>query len=397
MKMLLGGEKTVEQRIKRALDSLRVILRQKFRQHREAAFEVLLMVALGHLFECYTPHQLAEQLDIPKQRLYDEMKNWSVKQWRRMLLVVGCQVALEPLRELAGKSAATQSRARVTLSVDDSVIDRWGRWLGLVYSWWSGRAKDVVRGQNVLALVIRIGDTVLPLAIRIVSKQGRGNTSKPEVFAALLAEVLAFFRAEGIALTDYPITFDSWYGSQDLKKILEDHGFQVIVVHTKSNYVMEIAGRKQALSHHKRELLLEEGQWGCGATPVARRAAVSPTFGALILLWFEQAGRVQSVMVFGRKLRAAEILRVWRQHHGIEQFWKALKSGGVQVGKMSLRGRAGAAATVAVKVLAYLLLQQIGRGENCTFRQVQMKARKYLDMGSFFSEHFHTARAPTLC
>jgi len=325
------------------------------------------------------------------------MKSWSVKQWRRMLVVVGCQVALEQLRHLQGKSAATQSRARVTLSVDDSVIDRWGRWLGLVYSWWSGRAKQVVRGQNVLALVIRIGDTVIPLAIRIVSKQGRGNTSKPEVFAVMLEEVLAFFRAEGIELTDYPITFDSWYGSKDLKQVLEDHGFAVIVVHTKSNYVMEMAGRKQALSQHKREIALESGAWGCGETPVARRAAVSPTFGELILLWFEQAGRVRSVMVFGRALRAAEILRIWRQHHGIEQFWKALKSGGVQVGKMSLRGRAGASATVAVKVLAYLLLQQVGKGENCTFRQAQMKARKYLDMESFFTEHFHAARAPTLC
>ena len=31
-------------------------------------------------------------------------------------------------------------------------------------------------------------------------------------------------------------------------------------------------------------------------------------------------------MMFGRKLRACEILAIWQQHHGIEQFWRALKA-----------------------------------------------------------------------
>ena len=70
--------------------------------------------------------------------------------------------------------------------MDDTVVDRLGRVLALTYSWWSGRAKKVIRGQNILAITIRIGGAVIPLALRPVGKQGRTNTSKPEVFETLL-------------------------------------------------------------------------------------------------------------------------------------------------------------------------------------------------------------------
>jgi len=196
MKMLGGGGPEMEEKIKEEMQWYRLILGERFRQRQEEAIQVLLMLLVAHLFGCFTPNQLAQRLGIPKNRLYDALKGWSLKQWRRMLLVMGCLRAIERLRELKEKSPATWSRVRVTLSVDDSVIDRLGRWLGLTYSWWSGRAKRVVRGQNVLALVIRIGDEVIPLGIRIVSKQGRANTTKPAVFEALLDEVIALFQMD---------------------------------------------------------------------------------------------------------------------------------------------------------------------------------------------------------
>ena len=68
-------------------------------------------------------------------------------------------------------------------------------------------------------------------------------------------------------------------------------------------------------------------------------SAENPTFGACILLFF----------------RSSEILSIWHQHHGIEQFWRQLKSI-VRLGEMQLWGRAGAYAGVCVKVLSYLLL-----------------------------------------
>ena len=77
----------------------------------------------------------------------------------------------------------------------------------------------------------------------------------------MLGEVLSFFKQEGIDLTKFPITFDSWYGSKELVDILSKEGFTQILVHAKSNYVFTINGKKQKLSAHKKEIKFDESAW----------------------------------------------------------------------------------------------------------------------------------------
>ena len=114
-----------------------------------------------------------------------------------------------------------------------------------------------------MAITLKIGDVILPLNIRIVSKQGRGNTDKPTCFRTMIREVLDVFDAEGVDLRKYPITFDSWYGSQDLIEALLELGVTRILIHGKSNYVMEISGKTAKLSKHKKKR-----QVACGAMGV---------------------------------------------------------------------------------------------------------------------------------
>lgn len=374
--------------LKDSLWFYRWLLYDKFRQNCDEAIEILLMLVVGHVFGYYTPNQLAQRLGLSKSQLYQELKQWSIFQWRRQLMVMGCEYALQRLQQLQGKSAATHSRMRITIGVDDTVVDRLGRVLALTYSWWSGRAKQVVQGQNILGLTLKIGREVIPLAVRPIGKQGRENTSKPEVFETLLDEVWAYFEAAGIKLTQYPISFDSWYGSEPLVTLLTKKGFTQIAIHAKSNWVFEIAGVRGPLSEHKRRIVLKEAQWGCGDTPVARCEAESPTFGKLLLLLFRQAGQVKAVMMFGRKLRACEILTIWKQHHGIEQFWRALKTV-LQIRQMRLQGREGVYATLAIKVTAYLLMMRVAHKSHLTLQQLQMEVSKSLDIEVFFNEHFH--------
>ena len=93
-------------------------------------------------------------------------------------------------------------------------------------------------------------------------------------------------------------------------------------------------------------------------------------------------------MAFGRRLRGAEILRIWHQHHAIEQFWRRLKSI-VGLKSMRLHGREGAYAGLAVKVLAYLLLADVSAATGVTFHQVILYLSGQRTLFFEIFEHFH--------
>ncbi len=380
-------------KINKSLDPFQEFLNSKFQQNDEEAVEILLMLAYGHLFEIFTPNQLAEILGIDKNRVYEAIKSWSIFQFRRMFLLAGYHEVSKLLKERLSRSPATLSRMRITLCVDDTVVDRDGKLISLTYSWYSGRHKDVVKGQNIITISIKVGDRIIPLCIRPVSKQGRGNTSKPEIFRDMIHEVVELFKQDGIDLTVFPITFDSWYGSSNLVEILQEEGFDQIVIHTKSSYVFTIDGKRAKLSEHKKEIELRDDLWGCKGIAVARKVAESPTFGKVILLFFQDGAKIRCVMVFGRKLRACEILSIWKQHHSIEQFWRRLKND-LQIHRIRLRGREGVYAMVAIKLLAYLVMEKLSALTRLTFHQLKNYAKGHIDLCSFFREHFHLLTIP---
>jgi hypothetical protein len=107
------------------------------------AFEVLMTLVFAHFFGFYNPKQLADFLGIPHQEFYAELKDWSVYHVKKMLLRFMVKQAIEHLKPVLHKSAATQSRAGMTLSIDNSVMDRFGKLLRCTWSWFSGRHHDV--------------------------------------------------------------------------------------------------------------------------------------------------------------------------------------------------------------------------------------------------------------
>lgn len=380
-------------KIIKSLESFQEFLDSKFRQDNEEAVEILLMLAYGHIFEIFTPNQLAEILGIDKNKVYEAIKSWSIFQFRRMFLLAGYAEVSRLLKDALSKSPATLSRMRITLCVDDTVIDRHGKLISLTYSWYSGRHKHVVKGQNIITITIKIGDRIIPLCIRPVSKQGRGNTSKPEIFREMLHDVVELFEKDGTQLTQFPITFDSWYGSMDLVKILKEEGFDQILIHTKSSYVFTIDGKRAKLSEHKKDIELRDDLWGCKGIAVARKTAESPTFEKVILLFFQDCSVIKCLMVFGRKLRACEALSIWKQHNSIEQFWRRLKHD-LQIHRIRLRGREGVYGMLAIKLLAYLVMEKISALAGSTFHQIKNYAKRQIDLCSFFAEHFHFSALP---
>lgn len=139
------------------------LFHHEFRQGNRIAFEVLMALAFAHFFGFFNPKPLADFLNIPHQKLSAQLKDWSVYYLKEMLLRFMIKQAGEHLKPALQKSAATQSRAGLTFSIDNSVMDRFGTLLRCTWNWYSGRYHKVIRGQDLLGIVFTINKSALPL------------------------------------------------------------------------------------------------------------------------------------------------------------------------------------------------------------------------------------------
>jgi hypothetical protein len=112
-----------------------VIFQHEFRKSHPIAFEVIMVLALAHLFGFYNPKQLADFLDVPHQAFSRHLKDWSLHHLKAMLLRFMVKQAAEQLGAVLAQSPATRSRAGRTLSIANRVIDRLGTLLRCTWSW----------------------------------------------------------------------------------------------------------------------------------------------------------------------------------------------------------------------------------------------------------------------
>jgi hypothetical protein len=373
------------------------IFHQELRKNDPIAFEVLMVLALAHLFGFYNPKQLSDFLDIPHQSFYTELKGWSVYHVKKMLRLFMVKQAAEKLQPVMNKSGSTRSRAGVTLSIDNSVMDRFGKLLRCTYNWFSGRHHKVIRGQDLLGIVFTMNQMALPLHLLFCPKQGRHHTNKADLLIFMFTQLKADFHREGIDITQFPLTLDSGFVSEELKKRLHQLGFTQIIIAGKGNDVFTLDGQKQQASAWKKDLTLQEPKWGIDV-PSCRIWGHSPTFGPLILFFFQKSTtRSYYLMNFSQSsMRGAEMWHIWKQHHVIECFWKIMKSI-FHIRSMQLQGD-GLYTALLIKVFAYLLalrLQAQGVFSKLTITQIMRKLRREEDVRDFLATHFHTSFSTT--
>ena len=367
------------------------VFNKDFRLNSAEAFQTLIFLALAHFFGFYNPKELADFLGINNARFCNHLKLFSIYSLKAMLLKFMTKQAAENLKEVLEKSPSTISRGGIALSVDNSVIDRYGRMFRCTYSWYSGRWKKVVNGNDLLGIVMTLNGMVLPLHLLFCPKNGRGNTDKPSMLISMLKSLKKEFEKYEIDITQIPITMDSWFASQELKKNLHSIGFEKIIVAGKGNYVFNLKDLKKKASVWKKEIELTSGLWGIDV-PSCRIKGKSPTFGDVVLFFFEKSTtNVYYLIDFSiNAMRGAEIWHVWKHHNLIEHFWKALKSI-FKVKSMRLRGD-GIYAGLLVKIFSYLLAVRLkSQREYSTLSLVQImrKIRRENDLRELLEEHFH--------
>ena len=105
------------------------LLSSYFQRMRRQVVETLLMLSVCHLFGLYNPNQVADALKLPKARLYREIGSLSLYHAKSLNLRLGCAMAVDFIKDAESKSASTQSRRCITLSVDDTNLPRDGETL----------------------------------------------------------------------------------------------------------------------------------------------------------------------------------------------------------------------------------------------------------------------------
>ncbi len=130
------------------------------------------------------------------------------------------QQAGEHLKPVLTNSAATRSRAGAPCSVDNRVMDRFGKRLRCPWSWDSGRCHEVVRGPDLRGIVCTLNHMAWPLHGLFCAKHGRSHTNKAAGWICMLSRLPAAFHREGMEMTKMPLTMAAWFVSQPLRERL---------------------------------------------------------------------------------------------------------------------------------------------------------------------------------
>ncbi|MCP3666594.1 MAG: hypothetical protein GY696_29530, partial [Gammaproteobacteria bacterium] len=210
------AEEHFTEEMHRTIEEFGRILRAYFREMPDKNLETLLLISMAVFLGADNIYQVLQVLGLPKTPTCNRVKNVSVYYWRQLLQHHLYSIAIPLLLESLSKSDAAKSRDGLILAVDDTVIVRIATELGYVWRWRSGQLKRVANGQNVIALILVIGDVIIPLDIRIVSKQGKGLKTKPEIYEEMLKAAEAKFEAAGIDISCLRTTGDAAYFSQSI-------------------------------------------------------------------------------------------------------------------------------------------------------------------------------------
>ena len=93
-----------------------------------------MLMSVAHLFGIYTPKELADYLGIGFQSLDRRLQSVNLYSLQKLILGLMVKQAAQELKEVLHKSAPTQSRARISIHGDDSVIERVGKQIRCTYS-----------------------------------------------------------------------------------------------------------------------------------------------------------------------------------------------------------------------------------------------------------------------
>lgn len=259
-----------------AITQLRAILWPHLARKQECAefVEIVLVLLVGLLWGLYNPYQRAQQLNCAPGACYRALHSLSAHRWRALLETMMLEPALTRRRHYQQRSPATRSRCQATLTIDDSVVRRFGGALSYLLPWYSGQFQKVVRGQDLVGIVLHLGDHLIPLSLVWVRQQGSGPTSKPEVLLKEMTALKEHVAQQGVDLTPLGLSLDAWWISEELRNALWELGFDKQVIAATASLQLREATGAANLGERRRHAQLKVGSRPrpSGATVAGRQS-----------------------------------------------------------------------------------------------------------------------------
>lgn len=113
------------------------LLSSYFQRITSQVIETLLVLSVCHLFGLYNPNQVvSDALKLPKAGLYRRIGSLSLYHAKSLNLRLGCAMAVDFIKDAESKSASTQSRRCITVSVADTNLPREGDTLAYTSNYW---------------------------------------------------------------------------------------------------------------------------------------------------------------------------------------------------------------------------------------------------------------------
>ncbi|MFZ2959115.1 MAG: transposase [Candidatus Ozemobacteraceae bacterium] len=194
---------------------------------KEPSVRYILLCLMCRFLSCRSIWEIALHYGVPKDPLYQSVNKLKSLTQLMAIRQPGLQELAQHLRKLSKASAATISRQRVLLFVDDATEKTRGVLGSSASLIWSGADKKVVSGVNTQALVAVIGDTsvVTVLDARICLPKHTGEGAQPmlknEWFTQSLERLETKLNQWGLSLNGCHVSVDRAYASEGVLKLLK--------------------------------------------------------------------------------------------------------------------------------------------------------------------------------
>lgn len=321
--------------------------------------------------------ELAEALGIGKNEVARLLKLGKPEQWQRLLERVSIGLLIALLHWYNSASEATRSRWRPSFGVDDSTLKKFARRWGLVGVFYSGSAKQTIRGLNVLVLYVSFGDGPGALSFPVMfcfnRQKQEGHPGRPpskkgwQRACELIGALSDKLRTAELDLEGHWLAADTAFLNEGFADFARSLGMRLVSL-AKSTYVFRLEKKVNGPKRLEGAQLLAGrlGKWRRSDQlpnlPYQRWELKHGTLGPVVLaLLKEPSQRSRRLMI---ALGPADLqlpsvptmVRAWRRRWPVETCFQICKH------DLSLerhRGRSKTAQTahVSLTLLLYLLLR----------------------------------------